>query len=224
MAKDPAFLFYPGDWMGGTSLMPRFIKGCYMDILIAQFNNGPLTLEEIKTVLGSDFGTAWPAIQKKFEITDDHKFFNVRLKTEMEKRKNYSKSRSENRKGNISKTYDNHMSGHMENRNRNENRTTGKGSLREKPEQQFFDSEAEKSTELLNSQVWLENICIKLKLSLDEGNRQLNFFILKESLKSDYLHKSLKDTKDHFVNWLEIKRKDALEKNGPARGPKKAGD
>lgn len=96
MAKDPAMLWYWSDWHSGTSIMSRFFKGCYMDILHAQFNNGPLSLEEIKVCLGSDFGTSWPAIQKKFKQTTEGLFFNERLEHEKEKRKEFSKSRREN--------------------------------------------------------------------------------------------------------------------------------
>ena len=55
MAKDPAFLFYPGDWMGGVSTFTRAHKGAYMDVLMAQHNNGHLSIEDIEIVLGSDF-------------------------------------------------------------------------------------------------------------------------------------------------------------------------
>lgn len=124
MAKDPAFLFYPGDWQGGTATMTRFLKGCYMDVLIAQFNNGPLSIEEIRTVLGSDFGQAWPSLLKKFKQTNDGLFFNARLESEKQKRIAYSRSRSENRKKSHDKSYDNthvnHMSNHVENEDENE--------------------------------------------------------------------------------------------------------
>lgn len=124
MSKDPAFLFYPGDWQGGTSTFTRFIKGCYLDVLIAQFNSGHLSLEEIKTVLGSDFGQSWPTLQKKFKKDDDGLFFNEKLHTEIVRRKEYSKSRADNRKGkthvkdmsNISKTYVPHMETGNENK------------------------------------------------------------------------------------------------------------
>lgn len=135
MAKDPAFLFYPGDWQGGTATFSRFLKGCYMDILIAQFNSGPLSLEEIKTVLGSDFGTSWPTLQKKFR-SENSLFFNERLETEKIKRKDYSKSRSDNRNGKSTydATYVKHMSTHMENENENRNLIDlGKGGLGGKP-------------------------------------------------------------------------------------------
>lgn len=139
MAKDPAFLFYPGDWQGGTATFSRFLKGCYMDVLIAQFNSGPLSLEEIKTVLGSDFGTSWPTLQKKFKTDNSGSFFNERLETEKKKRKEYSKSRSENRKGNSTYdgTYEKHMSRHMENENGNRDnngfKKGGKGGKKQRP-------------------------------------------------------------------------------------------
>lgn len=110
MAKDPALLWYFNDWSGGTTIMSRHLKGCYMDLLSAQFNSGPMSLEEIKTVLGSDFGSSWPTIQKKFKC-ENGLYFNERLQSERDKRVNYSESRRKNR------TYVNHM----ENRNEDEN-------------------------------------------------------------------------------------------------------
>jgi len=92
--KDPAFLFYPSDWMGGTMTMTRHIKGCYIDLLVAQFNSGPLSLEEIKTVLGTDFA-AWGSLSKKFKTTDDGLFFNERLATEKAKRSEFSNKQKE---------------------------------------------------------------------------------------------------------------------------------
>lgn len=110
MAKDPAVLWYWNDWAGGTKTFSRFLKGCYMDLLDAQFNCGELTLDEIKTVLGSDFGSSWPALQKKFKVSNGL-YFNERLTFEKIKRQKYSKSRSDNRNS------EQHMSGHMENEN-----------------------------------------------------------------------------------------------------------
>lgn len=123
MAKDPAMLWYWGDWFSGTALMSRFLKGCYMDVLHAQFNHGRLSLEEIKVCLGSDFGTAWPALQKKFKQDDKGLFFNERLELEKERRKKFVISRSNNkagRKKSYDKSYENHMNNHMENEDENE--------------------------------------------------------------------------------------------------------
>src|SRR6478736_5166981 len=128
MAKDLAFLFYPSDWSGGTMTMSRFIKGCYIYLLMAQFNSGPLSLEEIKTVLGNDFAV-WGALSKKFKMTDQGLFFNERLEAEKNKRKAFTESRRENKSKSLSKTsydktYDEHMIKHMENTNENINRNS----------------------------------------------------------------------------------------------------
>lgn len=120
MAKDPALLWYFNDWTGGTAIMSRHVKGCYIDLLAAQFNSGPLSLDEIKTVLGSDFGLAWPTLQKKFAKGDNGLYLNERLQQEKEKRINYSNSRRTNRM----KDMTNHMSLHMEDRNENVNKDT----------------------------------------------------------------------------------------------------
>lgn len=97
MAKDPALLWYFNDWTGGTVTLSRHVKGCYIDLLAAQFNSGPLSLDEIKTVLGSDFGPSWPALQKKFAKDDNGCYYNVRLQEEKDKRVNYTNSRRQSR-------------------------------------------------------------------------------------------------------------------------------
>ena len=109
MAKDPAMLWYWGDWHSGTVLMSRFLKGCYMDLLHAQFNSGRLSLEEIKMVLGSDFGQAWPTIQKKFAVDQTGKYFNERLELEKNKRAAFTASRKKNLESS-------HMEPHMDKR------------------------------------------------------------------------------------------------------------
>ncbi len=85
MAKDPAFLFYPNDWLGGTMALSRHHKGCYIDLLVAQFNNGPLSLDTIKAVLGQD-QAVWTVLSKKFKQTAEGLWFNERLELEKQKR------------------------------------------------------------------------------------------------------------------------------------------
>lgn len=112
MAKDPAINWYFDNWMGGTLGMSRFQKGCYIDLLGAQYQIGPLSLEQIKSILGNDF-SAWQAISKKFAQDESGNFFNERLAAEVRKRKEYSESRSKNRQkkdmNNISNSYVEHM-------------------------------------------------------------------------------------------------------------------
>lgn len=122
MAKDPAMLWYWNDWQGGTATLSRHLKGCYIDILHAQFNSGPLSLEEIKTVLGADF-VAWHTLSKKFQQTPAGLFFNERLEAEKIKRQNFCESRRNNKEGKtLDATSEKHMINHMENENRNANK------------------------------------------------------------------------------------------------------
>ena len=107
-----------------------------MDVLHAQFNHGHLSLEEIKTCLGSDFGTTWPALQKKFKQDEHGLFFNERLEEEKNKRKAFTDSRRNNRLDKKKEiTYDTshekHMTHHME--NENVNSSLGKEGMGEKP-------------------------------------------------------------------------------------------
>jgi uncharacterized protein YdaU (DUF1376 family) len=133
MAKDPAFLFYPGDWLGGTLTFSRSHKGAYMDLLMVQFNSGHMALQDVQTVLGeTDFSKMWEQkLKAKFTEDAQGKFYNEKLENEILKRKNYTNSRRKNlnseahkeqHKGTYIKTHmESHMQQHMENENENEN-------------------------------------------------------------------------------------------------------
>jgi uncharacterized protein YdaU (DUF1376 family) len=147
MAKDPAFLFYPNDYMGGTMGMTFEEKGAYMDLLILQFNKGAFTTQQAKKILNGQFEQLWPVLIEKFTEHDD-KFFNERLEIEKSKRSAFTQSRRNNRsKKTPEKTHDasydttyekhmtQHMSPHMENENENRNKDINevKGGVGEKP-------------------------------------------------------------------------------------------
>lgn len=99
MGKDPAVSWFFNDFLGGTMGFTRHQVGCYMHVMGAQFNLGHLSLDTIKTVLGSDFGQHWPTLQKKFILDDKGLFYNKRLDFEIHKRKEYSKGREDNLSG-----------------------------------------------------------------------------------------------------------------------------
>jgi uncharacterized protein YdaU (DUF1376 family) len=108
MAKDPAVLWYWNDWNGGTITLSRYAKGCYMDLLHAQFNNGHLSDAEVRTVLGQDYGQYWPLLSKKFSKDSNGNYYNCRLDEEITRRKNFSLKQSENgKKGGRPKTKNN---------------------------------------------------------------------------------------------------------------------
>lgn len=120
MAKDPAFLFYPGDWMGGTSLFNRSHKGAYMDLLMAQFNNGHMSEDDIRIVLGEDYESMWESkLKAKFKQDENGLFYNERLEEEKVKRSKFTDSRKNNLKSKQTHKRS-HMDRHMENENENE--------------------------------------------------------------------------------------------------------
>ena len=117
MAKDPAFLFYPSDWIGGTMGMTFEEKGAYMELLMMQFNRGHMTTH----MIGQTVGQLWENLKDKFVKDEFGLYYNERLESEKEKRAKYSESRRNNIKGenqyskskNLFKKTE-HMRGHME--------------------------------------------------------------------------------------------------------------
>ena len=99
MAKDPAFLFYPGDWLGGTMGMTFEEKGAYLELLLYQFNNGKFTLASAKLVLSICSASAVEKVIQKFD-TDGKYYWKQKLHDEIERRKKFTQSRRNNAKSN----------------------------------------------------------------------------------------------------------------------------
>jgi len=121
--KDPAFLFYPGDWLGGTLGMSFEEKGAYIDLLMLQFNRGHMT----EHMIGQTVGQLWGQISFKFKQDNKGLWYNERLDIEKEKRQRYSESRRNNISGANQHTKKavkkrGHMTKHMEDENKNENK------------------------------------------------------------------------------------------------------
>jgi len=118
MSKDPAFLFYSSDFLTGTLLMSMEQKGKFITLLCIQHQKGHMSERDMLQICG----TYDEDIFDKFQKDSDGKFFNERLKEEIDKRKSYSESRRNNRKKKddviiISESYVQHM----ENENEIEN-------------------------------------------------------------------------------------------------------
>ena len=127
--SDPAFLFYPNDYLGGTMGMTFEEKGAYIELLMMQFNLGHLQESKILKMLGSS-SELWESIKLKFVIDENGLYYNKRLESEQIKRRKYSESRRNNKMGKnqYSKSghmlghMTTHMIGHMENENENRNK------------------------------------------------------------------------------------------------------
>lgn len=212
MAKDPAVLWYWADWHSGTTTLSRFLKGCYMDLLHAQFNNGRLTISEIKTVLGVDFAQAWHTLQKKFKQDEAGLFYNERAEIEKSKREKFVKSRRNNLKSSHMKPHmddhmDNHMGPHMDNVNVNTNEFVKDGIGVTGGKEGFnWDFEKEK---FLQDGGWIYKFCTEKKLSPQEFEAIANEFLTDLELKEDY--KPIKEIRKHFTNWYNKEQKGKLK-------------
>ena len=122
MSKDPSFLFYSSDFLTGTMLMTNEQVGKYIRLICLQHQKGHLSEKDMLNICNSHDEDIW----LKFVQDKQGKYYNVRCEEEINRRRKYSQSRSNNRKSgsknkkdmkNISKSYVKHM----ENENENEN-------------------------------------------------------------------------------------------------------
>lgn len=64
-------------WCLSTLSFPRHLKAAYLELLIAQNKDGHLSIDDIKTILGTDYDTYWEnKLRMKFEIDKAGKFYN----------------------------------------------------------------------------------------------------------------------------------------------------
>jgi hypothetical protein len=199
MAKDPAFLFYTGDFSTGTQFFTDEQVGKYVRLLMAQHQLGHLHEKHMLQICK----TYDKDVFSKFIKDSDGLYYNERLENEVVKRKNYSKSRSENRttKKNISSTYVEHM----ENKNENiivKNTSISNGTWEQ--EKKLF----------LNAEQWQYKQCTTYSISKEVLLKHIDTFLARLENQEDY--KSEKELKRHFPNWFE-KNKDKL--NGTALSP-----
>ena len=115
MAKDPAFLFYPGDYLRDTQCLSESVQVAYDRIMCEHMRNICISQQQL------NFFTKRLSEDEKSELemvlTKVEGGFQIAWVAEsICKRKAYSSSRSENRKGknkedmiNISDTYVEHM-------------------------------------------------------------------------------------------------------------------
>ena len=120
MTKDPAFLFYPNDYIGGTMGWSFEEKGAYIELLMMQFNRGHMTEHMARHMVGQ----LWDNIKVKFKKDEHGLYYNIRLELEKKKRSDYTASRRNNSEGKNQFSKRGHMGGHMEDENENINENT----------------------------------------------------------------------------------------------------
>lgn len=92
MAKDPAFLFYSQDFLVGTMAMPLDERGKYITILCYMHQNGHISEETIRLLVGS----ISDMLRLKFKQDSLGLFYNERMDLEVEKRNKFTESRKLN--------------------------------------------------------------------------------------------------------------------------------
>lgn len=155
MAKDPAFLFYPNDYIGGTMGMTFEEKGAYIEILMLQFNRGHMTSH----MIGQLVGQLWESIKCKFVQDEQGLWYNIRLDQEKDKRMSFTQSRRNNIKG-LNQHTIGHMTSHMEDENEDVNRNINKVKIIDTLFEEFWDlydykksrDKAEKAWKTLNKE------------------------------------------------------------------------
>ena len=92
MSKDPAFLFYPADFLVGVSDLTMEERGQYITLLCLQHSKGRLSEKNIKVAIGS----VSPDVLAKFTKDEDGCYYNIRLETEIVKRERFCAKQYEN--------------------------------------------------------------------------------------------------------------------------------
>jgi uncharacterized protein YdaU (DUF1376 family) len=193
MAKDPAFLFYPNDWLGGTMGMTFEEKGAYMDLLMLQFNRGHMTSHMVGQVIGQLEAEVQAEILAKFKIDANGLYYNTRLDIEVEKRKTFIQSRNNNILGKNQYTKSNghmeaHMSGHVTSHMENENEDVNNFLLGSKIKEYWEKWKKYKKDEFnfnFNGEV-SEEEAKKDLISLSENNADLVMEIIDYSIACGY--------------------------------------
>lgn len=180
MAKDPAFLFYPGDYLKDTQCLSEKSQVAYDRIMCEHMRNISEHMNNIIITKDRvDFFTKRLSDDEKSEVFHVLKKVGDGFQIEWVaesicKRKSYSESRAKNREGKTKKhmlTYEPHMEDANENENRNVLEEIGSEKIKEI------------ANEVWKDQIWKEQICIGLSLTMDELKKWLAQF--NSSIASD---------------------------------------
>lgn len=134
--KDPAILFYTSDFIADTFCLSLEQTGKLALLMAHRHWKGQrLTYNEILKICRDEEPD--PEIFSRYKKDSNGYYYNPEIEKAIEKRKQYSESRSRNRKGkckkymnNTSKTYDNHI----ENRNENKRADVNENFINNKEE------------------------------------------------------------------------------------------
>lgn len=212
MAKDPAFLFYTKDFQTGTQFFTDEQVGKYIRLLVAQHQHGHLTENQVIHICKSYDNH----VMSKFLKDSEGKWYNERLDIEIDKRKKYSESRANNKRGKkiIQKSYDSHMV-NADSISVLDDNTINSLNIKEGAKSQFPAAETfEKNPSESDYQKAIE-IYYRQKgilLSMQEAQQLFEIFKLK-NLTGKKFYQDDSEVIGHFKNWITTQQKPHIEIN-----------
>jgi hypothetical protein len=207
MAKDPAFLFYPGDYLRDTQCLSEKAQVAYDRIMCEHMRN---ICEDVSKIAISkeriDFFTKRLSEDEKSELlhvlTDLGDSYQIEwVALSCSKRKNYTNSRSKNRSKkdrNISNSYVSHMENENENTNTpvlNNIELDDKKFLKAKEEPENWRLDVSK---FLKDQKFKTDFCAAKSIAYADLEKRMADFVIDLNLKADY--KDHPGIKRHFIN------------------------
>lgn len=218
MAKDPAFLFYSDNFMSGTMFLSDEQVGRYIRLLCAQHLTGHLNEKDMLKICKTRDEDIW----NKFILDEDGKYYNLRLEIEINKRKSFSESRSNNRLGKVNKNKKqvNNISKssvkHLGNENEIENVLEKEDNKGVQGEFKLFKlSDLKKYFD--ETKTWRDKLCIANSLQPTQLSELFNQFTKDQDAK-EMAYSNRQDATTHFANWLKTAK---AKKKDPGAGPVK---
>ena len=226
MASDPAFLFYPGDYLRDILCLSEKSHVVYDRIMCEHMRN---TCEDVSKITVSKETVNF--LSRHLNDDEKSELFNVIIKIgqdfqirwvaeSISKRRAYTESRRKNKQGkskNISKSHDQHVE------NVNENEIVNRNDLKARKEKTTslsgsgFHSDAfEKNIKLTDLQIGATiqyiNLKTKVALTSSEIEEQWEAFKIIQ-LSKHHWYDSYEDLLSHFRNSLKIEK----QKNGTTK-------
>jgi hypothetical protein len=196
MAKDPGFIFYPGDYLRDTQTLSEKTQVAYDRIMCEHMRNICISKKQLKFF--TKRLNEHEIEELMYVLTEVEEGYQIEWVAEsIRKRRAYSESRRKNRSqktkkhiNNISKTYDKHMEIENENEDVIDNIKGGVG-------------EKINFSDLENTQ-WFESILRFLKLSIDMDELKEYWQQYQDAMiADDDLYRDKSDYRAHFRNWVK---------------------
>lgn len=203
MARDPAFLFYPSDFLTGVTFLTDEEVGKYIRLLCLMHQHGRLDEESISKAIG----LVSVKLRSKFSIDENGLWYNERLEEEIEKRTKFTESRRNNGLlGGRGKKKDKAIG--LANGKANENLSINENENRNDIlVNTNINAKFEKM--LLESESVLGTVCFQLKIGTTEAINLRTMFVQQMSATNEH-HNNYTDYSKHFVNWAKL-NKDLLK-------------